>query len=102
MAARDFIVGTAFARDKSFEFYNAASYGNDSKVVSMFADARVDVNVVDKWGNSPFMRAAHSGHTSVVAKFLGCEKVEVNAMRKVRRRNCPVVGYSGWPRTDCC
>jgi ankyrin repeat protein len=82
MVAKGFGYGAAFNEDKSIELYRAADAGNVSEVVALFADARVDVNVVDGHGQSALMLASHRGHTSIVAKFLEWEKVEVNAVTK--------------------
>jgi ankyrin repeat protein len=73
MAAKRIGVVTAFNREKTAEFCHAAFNGNVSEVVSLFADASVDVNVLDECGQSALMTAAFNGHASVVAKFLECE-----------------------------
>jgi ankyrin repeat protein len=82
MVAKKKKKGIAFIEDKSIDFFNAAVTHNDAEVAALLTDARVDVNWLDSLGQSSLMVTAYLGHTSIVAKLLGCEKVEVNAVRK--------------------
>jgi ankyrin repeat protein len=74
---------TAFTREETIRFWNAAGDGNDADVTALLIGARVNVNTTNPQGRSALMMAAIGDHASVVAQLIECETMEVNAVDKV-------------------
>jgi hypothetical protein len=89
------MAGNVFSKEKTGRFFDACCFGYDAEVASLLADASVDVNCVSKHGLSALMIAADKGYAPVVALLLECEKVEVNARRKVSGDTALVFACNG-------